>query len=184
MRRRSSSLIAMTREALLLATLGVLTLSFVQSDSTPSEPSCVRSTTDAGSGSRHVRREVRAHRRDPRHPRRPPPLPRVSLARGSRHRGRPDRVDRGRHNPSGADRGRRGPRRALAPDHGHARQPHHAREESRWEGHGVDGEPRAHVRAHGRHAVRQQRRDPTHGTQRTRRHEGTGRRKHAPCRLD
>ena len=51
MRRRSSSLIAMTREALLLATLGVLTLSFVQSDSTPSEPSCVRSTTDAGSGS-------------------------------------------------------------------------------------------------------------------------------------
>jgi len=51
MRRRSSSLVAMTREALLLATLGVLTLSFVQSDSTPSEPSCVRSTTDAGSGS-------------------------------------------------------------------------------------------------------------------------------------
>ena len=50
MRRRSSSLVAMTREALLLATLGVLTLSFVQSDSTPSEPSCVRST-DAGSGS-------------------------------------------------------------------------------------------------------------------------------------
>ena len=42
MRRRSSSLVAMTREALLLTTLGVLTLSFVQSDSTPSEPSCVR----------------------------------------------------------------------------------------------------------------------------------------------